>query len=140
MKSNLRVVSVVMLASLIFSGGLLFYKFKDVIIPSWSQQGVDLYVYVLSAIILISIVLKFFTGIFGLTAFSKGITEPEKQKKLTISGKLAVPVVACGLVCLLIKLMYADQFLVIDIFDIALDILLGVMFIICSMFVRSGRE
>lgn len=140
MKNNLRVVSVVMLASLIFSGGLLVYRFTDVIIPSWSQQGVDLYVYVLAAVVLISIILKFITGIFGLTAFSKGISEPQKQKRLTVSGKLAVPVVACGIVCLLIKLMYADQFLVVDIFDIALDILLGLMFIVCSMFVRSGRD
>ena len=140
MKNNLRVVSVVMLISLIFSGSLLYYKLSDVIIPSWSQEGVDLYVYVLVFVIMISMILKFITGMFGLTAFTKGTTEDEKQKKLKISGKLAVPIAACGLLCLFIKLFYADQFRVIDVFDIALDILLGFMFIICSMFVRAGRE
>ena len=140
MKNNLRAVSVVMLISLIFSGSLLYYKLSDVIIPSWSQKGVDLYVYVLVFVIMVSMILKFITGMFGLTAFTKGTTEDEKQKKLKISGKLAVPIAACGLLCLFIKLFYADQFLVIDVFDIALDILLGFMFIICSMFVRAGRE
>lgn len=140
MKNNLRVVSVVMLASIIFSGSLFYYKLADVIIPSFAQSGVDLYVYILEFVVLTSIVLKFITGIFGLTAFAKSATEEEKQKKLTISGKLAVPIVACGLLCLFIKLFYSDGFLVIDIFDIALDILLGLMFIICSMYVRSGRE
>ena len=140
MKNNLRVVSVVMLISLIFSGSLLYYKLADVIIPSWSQEGVDLYVYVLTFVIMISMILKFITGMFGLTAFTKGTTEDEKQKKLKISGKLAVPIAACGLLCLFIKLFYSDRFLVIDVFDIALDILLGFMFIICSMYVRAGRE
>ncbi len=140
MKNNLRVVSLVMIISLIFSGSLLYYKLADVIIPSWSQEGVDLYVYVLAFVILASIVLKFITGMFGLTAFTKSTTEKEKQKKLTVSGKLAVPIAACGLLCLFIKLFYSDRFLVIDVFDIALDILLGFMFIICSMYVRAGRE
>ena len=129
-----------MLISLIFSGSLLYYKLSDVIIPSWSQEGVDLYVYVLVFVIMVSMILKFIAGMFGLTAFTKGTTEKEKQKKLAVSGKLAVPIAACGLLCLFIKLFYADQFLVIDVFDIALDILLGFMFIICSMFVRAGRE
>lgn len=140
MKNNLRVVSLVMIISLIFSGSLLYYKLADVIIPSWSQDGVDLYVYVLTFVIMISMILKFITGMFGLTAFTKGTTEDEKQKKLKISGKLAVPIAACGLLCLFIKLFYSDRFLVIDVFDIALDILLGFMFIICSMYVRAGRE
>ena len=39
-----------------------------------------------------------------------------------------------------LKLFYSDEFLVIDVFDIALDIQLGFMFILCSMFVRAGRE
>lgn len=140
MKNNLRVVSLVMLISLIFSGSLLYYKFADVIIPAWSQEGVDLYVYVLAFVILVSIILKFITGMFGLTAFTKGTTEEERQKKLKISGKLAVPIAACGLLCLFLKLFYSDSFLVADVFDIGLDILLGFMFIICSMFVRAGRE
>ena len=140
MKNNLRVVSLVMLISLIFSGSLLYYKFADVIIPAWSQEGVDLYVYVLAFVILVSIILKFITGMFGLTAFTKGTTEDERQKKLKISGKLAVPIAACGLLCLFLKLFYSDSFLVADVFDIGLDILLGFMFIICSMFVRAGRE
>lgn len=140
MKNNLRVVSLVMLISLIFSGALLYYKFADVIIPAWSQEGVDLYVYVLAFVILVSIILKFITGMFGLTAFTKGTTEEERQKKLKISGKLAVPIAACGLLCLFLKLFYSDSFLVADVFDIGLDILLGFMFIICSMFVRAGRE
>lgn len=140
MKNNLRVLSLVMLISLIFSGSLFYYKFADVIIPSWSQEGVDLYVYVLTFVIMISMILKFITGMFGLTAFTKSTTEKEKQEKLKVSGKLAVPIAACGLLCLFIKLFYSDQFLVIDVFDIALDILLGFMFIICSMFVRAGRE
>ena len=140
MKNNLRVVSLVMLISLIFSGSLLYYKFADVIIPAWSQEGVDLYVYVLAFVILASIVLKFITGMFGLTAFTKGTTEVEKQKKLKIGGKLSVPIAACGLLCLFLKLFYSDSFLVADVFDIALDILLGFMFIICSMYVRAGRE
>ncbi len=140
MKNNLRVLSLVMLISLIFSGSLFYYKFADVIIPSWSHEGVDLYVYVLTFVIMISMILKFITGMFGLTAFTKSTTEKEKQKKLTVSGKLAVPIAACGLLCLFIKLFYSDRFLVIDVFDIALDILLGFMFIICSMYVRAGRE
>lgn len=140
MKNNLRVVSVVMLISLIFSGSLLYYKLADIIIPSWTQEGVDLYVYVLAFVIMVSMILKFITGMFGLTAFTKRTTEKEKQKKLTVSGKLAVPIAACGLLCLFIKLFYSDRFLVIDVFDIALDILLGFIFIICSMFVRAGRE
>ncbi|MGN0502991.1 MAG: hypothetical protein ACI4HN_08705 [Ruminococcus sp.] len=140
MKNNLRVVSLVMIISLIFSGSLLYYKFADVIIPAWSQEGVDLYVYVLAFVILVSIILKFITGMFGLTAFTKGTTEDERQKKLTVAGKLAVPIAACGLLCLFLKLFYSDSFLVADVFDIGLDILLGFMFIICSMFVRAGRE
>ena len=62
MKNNLRVVSLVMIISLIFSGSLLYYKLADVIIPSWSQEGVDLYVYVLTFVIMISMILKFITG------------------------------------------------------------------------------
>ena len=112
----------------------------DIIVPSWTQEGVDLYVYVIVCVILISIVLKFITGMFGLTAFTKSTTEEEKQKKLKIGGKLSVPIAACGLLCLFIKLFYSDTFLVADVFDIGLDILLGFMFIICSMFVRAGRE
>lgn len=140
MKNNLRVLSLVMLISLIFSGSLLYYTVADVIVPSWSQEGVDLYVYVIVFVILISIFLKFITGMFGLTAFTKGTTEDEKQKKLKIGGKLSVPIAACGLLCLFLKLFYSDTFLVADVFDIALDILLGFMFIICSMYVRAGRE
>ncbi|MGN0509803.1 hypothetical protein [uncultured Ruminococcus sp.] len=140
MKNNLRVVSLVMLISLIFSGSLLYYMIADIIVPSWTQEGVDLYVYVIVCVILISIVLKFITGMFGLTAFTKSTTEEEKQKKLKIGGKLSVPIAACGLLCLFIKLFYSDTFLVADVFDIGLDILLGFMFIICSMFVRAGRE
>lgn len=104
MKNNLRVVSLVMLISLIFSGSLLYYMIADIIVPSWTQEGVDLYVYVIVCVILISIVLKFITGMFGLTAFTKSTTEEEKQKKLKIGGKLSVPIAACGLLCLLIKL------------------------------------
>lgn len=140
MKNNLKIVSIVMLLSIILSSSLLYYRLSDIIIPSWSQEGVDLYVYVLAFVILASMILKFITGMFGLTAFTKGTTEDEKQKKLKISGKLAVPVTACGLLCLFIKLFYSDRFLVIDVFGIALDILLGFMFIICSMSVRAGRE
>ena len=140
MKNNLKIVSIVMLLSIILSSSLLYYRLSDIIIPSWTQEGVDLYVYVLAFVIMVSIVLKFITGMFGVTAFTKGTTEAEKQKKLTVSGKLAVPVTACGFLCLFIKLFYSDRFLVIDVFDIALDILLGFMFIICSMYVRAGRE
>lgn len=140
MKNNLRVVSLVMLISLIFSGSLLYYMIADIIIPSWTKEGVDLYIYVLAFVIAVSIILKFITGMFGLTAFTKSTTENEKQKKLKIGGKLAVPIAVCGLLCLFLKLFYSDEFLVINVFDIALDILLGFMFIICSMFVRAGRE
>lgn len=140
MKNNLRLVSILMLASIAFSGGLLFYKISDVIIPSFSQNGTAVYVYLLCFIVAVSVVLKFLTGINAIVALSKNTSETEKQKKLTFSGKLAVPVIACGLLCLLVKLMYGDGFLVIDIFDIALDILLGIMFVVCSMYVRSGRE
>lgn len=140
MKEKLKVLSVLMLASVVFSGALFVNEMFDVIVPSWSENGVDLYVYVLAVIVLASVVFKFSVGILGLTALAKNTDVTVQQKKLTLSGKLAVPVVACGLVCLFIKLMYADQFLVIDIFDIALDILLGFMFIICSMFIRAGRE
>lgn len=140
MKNNLKIVSIVMLLSIILSSSLLYYRLSDIIIPSWSQEGVDLYVYVLAFVIMVSMILKFITGMFGLTAFTKRTTEKEKQKKLKVSGKLAVPIAACGLLCLFIKLFYSDQFLVIDVFDIALDILLGFMFIICSMYVRAGRE
>ena len=140
MKNNLKIVSIVMLLSIILSSSLFYYRLSDIIIPSWTQEGVDLYVYVLAFVILASMILKFITGMFGLTAFTKSTTEKEKQKKLKVSGKLAVPIAACGLLCLFIKLFYSDQFLVIDVFDIALDILLGFMFIICSMFVRAGRE
>lgn len=140
MKSNLKEVSIIMLVSIIFSGLLLYYNFNDVIIPSWSAQGVDLYVYVITAFVFISIVLKFIIGIFGITAMLKDTPEDEKQKKLRISGKLAVPVVACGIVCLMMKLFYGASFTVVDVFDIALDIILGIIFIICSMYVRAGRE
>lgn len=140
MKNNLKIVSIVMLLSIILSSSLLYYRLSDIIIPSWTQEGVDLYVYVLAFVIMVSMILKFITGMFGLTAFTKRTTEKEKQKKLKVSGKLAVPIAACGLLCLFIKLFYSDQFLVIDVFDIALDILLGFMFIICSMYVRAGRE
>lgn len=140
MKNNLKIVSIVMLLSIILSSSLLYYRLSDIIIPSWTQEGVDLYVYVLAFVIMVSMILKFITGMFGLTAFTKSTTEKEKQKKLKVSGKLAVPIAACGLLCLFIKLFYSDQFLVIDVFDIALDILLGFMFIICSMYVRAGRE
>lgn len=140
MKNNLKIVSLVMLLSIILSGSLFYYKFADVIIPSWTQEGVDLYVYVLVFVVLVSIFLKFITGMFGFTAFTKGTTEQEKLKKLTVSGKLAVPIAACGFLCMFLKLFYSDEFLVIDVFDIALDILLGFMFILCSMFVRAGRE
>lgn len=140
MKNNLRVVSLVMIISLIFSGSLIYYTVADIIIPSWTQEGVDLYVYVLVFVIMVSMILKFITGMFGLTAFTKGTTEIEKQKKLKVAGKLAVPIAACGLLCLFIKLFYSDTFLVADVFDIGLDILLGFMFILCSMFVRAGRE
>lgn len=142
MKERFKVLSIIMIASILLSGLLIENKIINVIVPSFDTGAVvPIYTYVLLAVVLISAVLKFFSGIFGFTALSKNTTEPEMQKKLKLSGKLSVPVLLCGILILVIKIFYGfDDTMVIEIFDIALDILLGLTVAVSSMYIRSGRD
>ena len=129
-----------MLLSAVLSGWIMYCRFNDIIFPAWFRDGVDLYVYVLEVIALLSIVFKLITGILGLTAFSYGISDTKKNSRLTIAGKLAMPIAVCGFLCLFLKVFYADGFIIMEIVDVILDISLGFLFVFCSMVVRAGRE
>ena len=76
----------------------------------------------------------------GLKAVSKKTSPPDMQKLLKTSGKLAVVLVLIGVLNIIFNVVNGQVVFVIEVFDIATDILLGFVYILASASVRAGRE
>lgn len=137
MRTNLKYASILALASIIFSALSAYEDFMTVILPSWSYEGVDLYVYVVTGITIISIILKAITGIIGLRSLGRYVYEATTAKRLSIASKFAVAIVVSGLAPVFIKLYYGGTFSIFAVFDLAFTIIAGLVFIFCSMYVRA---
>lgn len=59
---------------------------------------------------------------------------------LKTSGKLAVVLVLIGVLNIIFNVVNGQVVFVIEVFDIATDILLGFVYILASSSVRAGRE
>mgnify|MGYP000148788129 FL=1 len=59
---------------------------------------------------------------------------------LKTSGKLAVVLVLIGVLNIIFNVVNGQVVFVIEVFDIATDILLGFVYILASASVRAGRE
>ncbi len=76
----------------------------------------------------------------GLRAVSKKTSPPDMKKMLKTSGKLAVVLVLIGVLNIIFNVVNGQVVFVIEVFDIATDILLGFVYILASASVRAGRE
>ena len=134
MKEKIKVTAVVMFLGVIFSGILVAYKLVNMIIPSFDGGSASVFDYLLIVTVTVSMVLKLAVGSMGLRAVSK------KTKMLKTSGKLAVVLVLIGVLNIVFNVVNGQVVFVIDVFDIATDILLGFVYILASASVRAGRE
>ena len=134
MKEKIKVTAVVMFLGVIFSGILVAYKLVNTIIPSFDGGSASVFDY------LLSMVLKLAVGSMGLRAVSKKTSPPDMQKMLKTSGKLAVVLVLIGVLNIIFNVVNGQVVFVIEVFDIATDILLGFVYILASASVRAGRE
>lgn len=136
MKEKIKVTAVVMFLGVIFSGILVAYKLVNTIIPSFNGGSASVFDYMLIVTVTVSMVLKLAVGSMGLRAVSKKTSPPDMQKMLKTSGKLAVVLV----LNIIFNVVNGQVVFVIDVFDIATDILLGFVYILASASVRAGRE
>lgn len=136
MKEKIKVTAVVMFLGVIFSGILVAYKLVNTIIPSFDGGSASVFDYLLIVTVTVSMVLKLAVGSMGLRAVSKKTSPPDMQKILKTSGKLAVVLVLIGV----LNIINGQVVFVIEVFDIATDILLGFVYILASASVRAGRE
>ncbi len=137
MRTNLKYASVLVLVSIVISALSLYEDIMTVILPSWSYQGVDLYVYVVAGVTLLSIILKVITGIIGLRALGKYVYENTTVKRLKIAEKFAIALVVSGLAPAFIKFYYGSGFSIFAVFDLPFTIIAGIVFLFCSMYVRA---
>lgn len=142
MKEKIKVTAVVMFLGVIFSGILVAYKLVNTIIPSFDGGSASVFDYLLIVTVTVSMVLKLAVGSMGLRAVSKKTSPPapDMQKMLKTSGKLAVVLVLIGVLNIIFNVVNGQVVFVIDVFDIATDILLGFVYILASASVRAGRE
>ena len=138
MKEKIKVTAVVMFLGVIFSGILVAYKLVNTIIPSFDGGSASVFDYLLIVTVTVSMVLKLAVGSMGLRAVSKKTSPPDMQKILKTSGKLAV--VLIGVLNIIFNVVNGQVVFVIEVFDIATDILLGFVYILASASVRAGRE
>lgn len=134
MKEKIKVTAVVMFLGVIFSGILVAYKLVNTIIPSFDGGSASVFDYLLIVTVTVSMVLKLAVGSMGLRAVSKKTSPPDMQKLLKTSGKLAV------VLNIIFNVVNGQVVFVIEVFDIATDILLGFVYILASASVRAGRE
>lgn len=134
MKEKIKVTAVVMFLGVIFSGILVAYKLVNTIIPSFDGGSASVFDYLLIVTVTVSMVLKLAVGSMGLRAVSKKTSPPDMQKMLKTSGKLAV------VLNIIFNVVNGQVVFVIEVFDIATDILLGFVYILASASVRAGRE
>ena len=135
MKEKIKVTAVVMFLGVIFSGILVAYKLVNTIIPSFDGGSASVFDYMLIVTVTVSMVLKLAVGSMGLRAVSKNM-----QNMLKTSGKLAVVLVLIGVLNIIFNVVNGQVVFVIEVFDIATDILLGFVYILASASVRAGRE
>lgn len=128
-----------MFLGVIFSGILVAYKLVNTIIPSFDGGSASVFDYLLIVTVTVSMVLKLAVGSMGLRAVSKDITAGY-AKMLKTSGKLAVVLVLIGVLNIIFNVVNGQVVFVIEVFDIATDILLGFVYILASASVRAGRE
>lgn len=140
MKEKIKVTAVVMFLGVIFSGILVAYKLVNTIIPSFDGESVSVFDYLLIVTVTVSMVLKLAIGSMGLRAVSKKTSPLDMQKMLKTSGKLAVVLVLIGVLNIIFNVVNGQVVFVIEVFDIATDILLGFVYILASASVRAGRE
>ena len=140
MKEKIKVTAVVMFLGVIFSGILVAYKLVNTIIPSFDGGSGSVFDYLLIVTVTVSMVLKLAVGSMGLRAVSKKTSPPDMQKMLKTSGKLAVVLVLIGVLNIIFNVVNGQVVFVIEVFDIATDILLGFVYILASASVRAGRE
>lgn len=140
MKEKIKVTAVVMFLGVIFSGILVAYKLVNTIIPSFDGGSASVFDYLLIVTVTVSVVLKLAVGSMGLRAVSKKTSPPDMQKMLKTSGKLAVVLVLIGVLNIIFNVVNGQVVFVIEVFDIATDILLGFVYILASASVRAGRE
>ena len=131
MKEKIKVTAVVMFLGVIFSGILVAYKLVNTIIPSFDGGSASVFDYLLIVTVTVSM---------GLRAVSKKTSPPDMQKMLKTSGKLAVVLVLIGVLNIIFNVVNGQVVFVIEVFDIATDILLGFVYILASASVRAGRE
>lgn len=137
MRTNLKYASVLVLVSLVISVLSLYEDVMTVILPSWSYEGVDLYVYVVAVIAVVAVILKVITAVIGLRALGKYVYENTTVKRLKIAEKFAIALVVSGLAPAFIKLYYGSGFSIFAMFDLPFTIIAGLVFIFCSMYVRA---
>ncbi len=130
MKEKIKVTAVVMFLGVIFSGILVAYKLVNTIIPSFDGGSALVFDYLLIVTVTISMVLKLAVGSMGLRAVSKKTSPPDMQKMLKTSGKLAVVLVLIGVLNIIFNVVNGQVVFVIEVFDIATDILLGFVYIL----------
>lgn len=111
MKEKIKVTAVVMFLGVIFSGILVAYKLVNTIIPSFDGGSASVFDYLLIVTVTVSMVLK-----------------------------LAVVLVLIGVLNIIFNVVNGQVVFVIEVFDIATDILLGFVYILASASVRAGRE
>ena len=140
MKEKIKVTAVVMFLGVIFSGILVAYKLVNTIIPSFDGGSASVFDYLLIVTVTVSMVLKLAVGSMGLRAVSKKTSPPDMKKMLKTSGKLAVVLVLIGVLNIIFNVVNGQVVFVIEVFDIATDILLGFVYILASASVRAGRR
>lgn len=140
MKEKIKVTAVVMFLGVIFSGILVAYKLVNTIISSFDGGSASVFDYLLIVTVTVSMVLKLAVGSMGLRAVSKKTSPHDMQKMLKTSGKLAVVLVLIGVLNIIFNVVNGQVVFVIEVFDIATDILLGFVYILASASVRAGRE
>ena len=140
MKEKIKVTAVVMFFGVIFSGILVAYKLVNTIIPSFDGGSASVFDYLLIVTVTVSMVLKLAVGSMGLRAVSKKTSPPDMQKMLKTSGKLAVVLVLIGVLNIIFNVVNGQVVFVIEVFDIATDILLGFVYILASASVRVKQR
>ncbi len=137
MRKKLKYASIFVLASTIFSALSAYEDFMTVILPSWAENGTDMYVYIVAGIKIISIVLKLIAGILGILSLEKYVFEGTTARRLAIAEKFAVGVVASGLASVFINIYNGRIFSILSVCDITFTVITGLVFIYFSMYVRA---
>lgn len=140
MKEKIKVTAVVMFLGVIFREFWLHTSWLIRLSRHLTADRHRYFDYLLIVTVTVSMVLKLAVGSMGLRAVSKKTSPPDMQKMLKTSGKLAVVLVLIGVLNIIFNIVNGQVVFVIEVFDIATDILLGFVYILASASVRAGRE